>query len=59
MECAMGDDFASKDEALGRALTQMAREAQQVLKEVTDSEEVSLAFVAARPGSARISARSR
>jgi hypothetical protein len=55
----MGDDFASKDEALGRALTQMAREAQQVLKEVTDSEEVSLAFVAARPGSARISARSR
>ena len=47
----MSEDFTSKDEALGRAVRQVAREAQQVLKGVADGEEVNLFFVAVRPGS--------
>jgi hypothetical protein len=51
MECAMSDDFTSKDETLGRAVSQIAHEIEQRLKEETGGEQVGLFLVAVRPGS--------
>jgi hypothetical protein len=47
----MRDDFTPKDEALGRAVSQIVHETEQRLKEVTGGEQVGLFLVAVRPGS--------